>query len=341
MMTPPLRILALAIACSVLSLAMTAQASPVPPTDTKPPWSELAKARGQKLSRQGAGLPTGWYFPPAPGALHRGSIVCLHGIQTHGEWFAPLAEELTARGYAVYCPDRKYSGHHPENNGIARIESKDTKESWLGDVNAVITAARSHGKPVYLLGTSWGAKLALGVAACHPQQVDGTIMLVPALATTKETLAEKLKVLFWGVFDKERPLALPLAPADYVKVHKEQTPLSSKDEQQFIQNMSKDDLLLQQATARFQMTARDLQKTSLKQLKKTRSEQRPVLILLAEGDKIVKNEASRKILTDNFPAVSQKHLPKGGPGVQILRPADIAGEIDAWIRDPNKGATSP
>src|SRR5581483_12323761 len=54
-------------------------------------------------------------FDP-PGDV-RGSLVYLHGIQSHGGWYVETAEELARRGYAVYLPDRRGSGRNEGPRG--------------------------------------------------------------------------------------------------------------------------------------------------------------------------------------------------------------------------------
>src|SRR5689334_10539782 len=47
----------------------------------------------------------------------RGSLVYLHGIQSHGGWYVETAAALAERGYTVFLPDRRGSGACGEPRG--------------------------------------------------------------------------------------------------------------------------------------------------------------------------------------------------------------------------------
>jgi acylglycerol lipase len=58
----------------------------------------------------GDGVELAYRVFPADDGEPRGTIVYLHGIQSHGAWYVETAAELARRGYSVYLTDRRGSG---------------------------------------------------------------------------------------------------------------------------------------------------------------------------------------------------------------------------------------
>jgi pimeloyl-ACP methyl ester carboxylesterase len=183
-------------AAGSLTLAMSAASSPV-----SAEWSHVAHKTGVPLAQiVGPGSsPTGWAFGKTHGQP-RATIVCLHGIQTHADWFSLLGEEAEKEGWLLLCPDRRGSGRSADGSHVARLEPITAGgEVWAEDLRPVFKAAAAKGAPVFLLGTSWGAKVALYATAerkaLYPGlDLRGLILLVPATPAQKETCWNKVKI---------------------------------------------------------------------------------------------------------------------------------------------------
>ena len=149
---------------------MTAPASASSPPRFRP------SDRAVPLGRAGGGSALhGYAWPcPAPGA----SLVLLHGLQSHAQWFAEGADALRDRGCAVYAPDRRGSGTSPGPRGDIRAYG-----DWLDDVARVVELARAEhrGVPVHLVGHCFGANLALACALRGSTGVGSVVMLTPGL----------------------------------------------------------------------------------------------------------------------------------------------------------------
>jgi lipase len=102
-----------------------------------------------------------WGDPGAP------RVVCLHGVTNHGRHFAPLAERL--RGYDVLAPDLLGHGSSPY------------EPPWSLDahVDAVVEAVGAE--PAFLLGHSFGGRIAFELAARAPKLVPRLVLLDPAI----------------------------------------------------------------------------------------------------------------------------------------------------------------
>jgi lipase len=102
-----------------------------------------------------------WGEPNAP------RVVCLHGVRNHGRHFAPLAAELS--GFHVLAPDLLGHGSSP------------WEPPW--DIGAHCDAIRETigVEPAFLLGHSFGGRLAFELAARAPELAQKLVLLDPAI----------------------------------------------------------------------------------------------------------------------------------------------------------------
>lgn len=125
-------------------------------------------------------------------AVPRGRVLALHGIQSHSGWYGWSSSFLAAAGYDVWFFDRRGSGHstQPATDAISidRLTADVIEQlSHLGEPELSTEAAtgRAGGRksplPVFLLGLSWGGRLAAAVAAAAPRLMDGLILLYPGI----------------------------------------------------------------------------------------------------------------------------------------------------------------
>ena len=106
-----------------------------------------------------------------------------HGIESHAGWFAIAAAELRRRGFDVYCLDRRGSGLNRANRGFVSGHV-DAYETLLADIDAFVRPLRPRYDHVFLVGLSWGGKLALAYGLSHPETVDGLVLITPGLRAT-------------------------------------------------------------------------------------------------------------------------------------------------------------
>ncbi|MEX0758101.1 MAG: alpha/beta fold hydrolase, partial [Tistlia sp.] len=84
-------------------------------------------------------------------------ILALHGFNDHSGAFASPAPALAARGFAVYAYDQRGFGAGPNPGlwaGAGRL-AEDARQALA------LLAERHPGRPLYLLGESMGAAVAL------------------------------------------------------------------------------------------------------------------------------------------------------------------------------------
>jgi pimeloyl-ACP methyl ester carboxylesterase len=266
--------------------------------------------------------------PAAPGQKHggwifranrqpaRGVIICLHGISTHAAWFQPLAVHLNQAGYDLVCPNRPGSGENPRRTEIADMERGEDLITALGPAFA---EARRHKSDVYLLGTSWGAKLAVAAAVRHREEIKGVILLVPAFKARKENLGAAFLVAAGNLVNPEGTLPSP-NPEEYLSSGAKATSAA------ILSEISRDGMMLCRATHRFHWQSRALQKEGVSSLKEQKL---PTLAMFAGEDRIVDQEKSEKIALQIANTVVL--FPGEGHAIQVQTPALVAQSIIEWI----------
>lgn len=95
-------------------------------------------------------------------------LVCLHGVTAWGGHFAGLAAALGER-YRVLAPDLLGHGSSPSEPPWRIVDHVDALAATLEPV------------PATWLGHSFGARLALEVAAAEPERVERLVLLDPAV----------------------------------------------------------------------------------------------------------------------------------------------------------------
>ncbi|MCP5419862.1 MAG: alpha/beta fold hydrolase [Gammaproteobacteria bacterium] len=246
------------------------------------------------------------------------ALVFLHGLDDQSGWFAGMAKQLQARGYDVYLLDRRGSGINRENRGF-RSGDIDAYPTWIGDIQAFLTPLRERYPAVFLVGASWGGKLAYAYSIARPNTLDGLVLIAPSLH-------EKVQLgLFagWTVKLKasEEPqpaLPLPIEPAMHTT-----TPT-------FLDFIEHDPLRLDRASPRFFQESGRLDAFINEHLT---DNHKPTLVLLADQDQIVDNEGTLAILQQGDPNLLEIQVYKEQPhALQFDAVERLVNDMDAWIK---------
>jgi acylglycerol lipase len=107
-----------------------------------------------------------------PDVPARAVVAIVHGVKSHGGYYAWAAEQLTAAGCAVYAVDLRGRGR---SDG-PRLYVDDIGE-YLADVDALLAHARARepGLPVFLLGHSAGGVISSVYTLDHQAELAGLI----------------------------------------------------------------------------------------------------------------------------------------------------------------------
>lgn len=113
---------------------------------------------------------------PGVGEHAQTAVLLMHGITSTPQMVRPVAEQLSADGYAVSAP--RLPGHGTRWQDMARTRYAD----WLGAVVSGLEALRADHETVVAFGVSMGGALVTDVAARRPDLVDGLVLVNPAFA---------------------------------------------------------------------------------------------------------------------------------------------------------------
>jgi acylglycerol lipase len=212
----------------------------------------------------------------APRAIERGSVVYLHGIQSHGGWYVDTAAELARRGFTVFLPDRRGSGASAGPRG-----DFGTRRRLVEDVRQMLDLARRAApeRPVVLVGGCWGARPAVSAALLEQSELAGLALICPAMKPRVDLRpADKVRVLVGRAVRPRLPVRVPLTPEMFT------------DNPEYLEFIRTDPLSLRQVTARFffEMFLWD------RELARQRGLTLPLLLMQSGRDPIVDVEAVRR-----------------------------------------------
>lgn len=244
----------------------------------------------------------------------RGSLILVHGLQSHAGWFAEAADGLVARGFTVYAPDRRGSGCSPGNRGDV-----DRYTDWFEEIASVITQAQAEAEaPTYLVGHCFGANVALGCALALRSALDGVVMLTPGLALRSDYSAwEKLRLGACGLLRPDARFPVPLSDGRFTR------------DPAVLAWIQQDRLGARTLTARCLLQIHRMNRRLRRELPAL---QVPVLVLEAERDRISDNGGNRALLTRalgdrcRFRSFDAEHFLLAEPCRD-----DVLDALDEWI----------
>ncbi len=208
-----------------------------------------------------------------------GVVIGIHGIRSHGAWYDGSCAYLRGKGYRVIFPDRRGSGLNKNET-----KSEVPYQRWIEDLEYFFRFAGRDlpGKPVHLLGISWGGRLAAAVAAAGRVQLKSVILSSPGLVSLRDyTLWTKFAIACALLLKSDRRFVIPLEdPALFT---------DDPDEQNYIEE---DAFGLRRVTARFLLENRKLEQYARAEFSGIRI---PMLLLLAGRDQIVDNNAVKQL----------------------------------------------
>lgn len=210
-----------------------------------------------------------------PVGMSKGTIVFIHGIQSHGGWYETSCKKFAQAGYRVLFLDRRGSGL----NEVSRGDSPSFR-TLLDDLKEFLQYQRKEiagATPLILGAISWGGKIAFGLEIRMASLVDGFILLAPGFCPkVHPTRKERFFIALGSLFSPRRLFNIPLNDPELFT--------SNPAAQKFLKE---DPLALRKATARFLLDSVRLD--FYLRIFRTKIS-KPILLLIAGQDKIIDNE---------------------------------------------------
>jgi alpha-beta hydrolase superfamily lysophospholipase len=207
--------------------------------------------------------------------MSKGTIVFIHGIQSHGGWYETSCKKFAQAGYRVLFLDRRGSGL----NEVSRGDSPSFR-TLLDDLKEFLQYQRKEiagATPLILGAISWGGKIAFGLEIRMANLVDGFILLAPGFCPkVHPTRKERFFIALGSLFSPRRLFNIPLNDPELFT--------SNLVAQKFLKE---DPLALRKATARFLLDSVRLD--FYLRIFRTKIS-KPILLLIAGQDKIIDNE---------------------------------------------------
>lgn len=113
----------------------------------------------------------------------RGVVIAIHGLLMHGLAYDAMARTLASRGFVVVAPDLRGCGRWLLAERAADRSRLLNYERSYRDIVAIARRLKADypGLPLFLVGESMGADLAIRVAAQEPDLVSGLVLASPAI----------------------------------------------------------------------------------------------------------------------------------------------------------------
>ena len=246
------------------------------------------------------------------------ALVYLHGIESHAGWFAIAASRLRDQGFDVYCLDRRGSGLNRENRGLISGHV-DAYETLMADIDAFITPLHDRYDQVFLLGLSWGGKLALAYGLSHPEAVDGLVLITPGLhAKVDVGLLTKLKISLLSPLNPTARVPTPIRPEMFTT-----TPV-------YLDYIRNDPLRLRSATVRFFWQSHRLDRYVDQNIAANRL---PLQLFLASNDSIIDNQGVLQVLQQGGePGLDVLWYEDQTHSIQLDAPERLVRDMADWIK---------
>lgn len=263
------------------------------------------------------GAELGYMHYAAPSVEAKVALVYLHGIESHSGWFDIAADLLVGKGYEVYALDRRGSGINRENRGFLSGHV-DSLETLIDDIQTFVRPLTSRYDSVFLVGLSWGGKLALGYGLQHPEDLDGLILITPGLRALVDVgPGTKLKTWFASWASPTTPIRTPIEPEMFTT-----TP-------EYLNYIRNDPLRLHYATARFFMESHRFEKTIDRLMPEN---QLPILLFLAGKDRIIDNAGVLRVLKQGDEGLVEiANYPDQTHSIQFDAPKRMVDDMARWI----------
>ncbi len=272
----------------------------------------------QFIAADGAELPLRSWLPKDKPL--KAVVIALHGFNDYSRAFVSTGTYLSSRGIACYAYDQRGFGGAPGRGLWSGIEA------YTSDLSAFSTVIRSlyPNVPLYVLGESMGGAVTIvATTGNHPPDVDGVILVAPAV---------------WGRDTMPWYQRWLLAVASYTVPWMELTgkglKVRASDNTKMLRELGPDPLVIKATRIDAMYGLTNLMDAALMRAEQLRL---PTLVLYGENDQVIP-KLPTLLMLEKMPAATRKAFYKNGYHM-LLR--DLQGDkpladIVSWIADHNQ-----
>lgn len=274
-------------------------------------------------SADGAILPLRAWLPATE---PHAAIVALHGFNDYSRAFEMPGAYFQAHGVACYAYDQRGFGRAPERGvwpGTA---------AYIRDLEQVLAAVRARhpGKPLYLLGESMGAAIALvTMTQAAPPPIDGLILSAPAV-WSRDTMPWYQRALL-----ESTAHTLP-----WMRLTGEGLHVVASDNIDMLRGLSRDPWVIKATRVDAIYGLVDLMDEAMDHIPRLRV---PTLVLIGARDEIIPKEPLQRMLERLPPGLPTRvaHYPQGYHLLlRDLQAATPWRDIVAWVDDRQQALPS-
>lgn len=222
----------------------------------------------------------------APAGPVKGVVLALHGLVMHGQAYDELGKTLANRGFVVYSTDMRGYGRLTKDYPHEFCTAKDCKQKihYGKSADDLIKLAdklkADHpGMPLYIMGESMGADMAIRIASARPALADGLVLSSPAIRAHHFVDSTTVKNVPAIMANFKRQLDL----MPYVKKYASEDP-------QIVSELFHDPMLRRKMSTYELLKSRQSINDTLSYVPNL-SEDKPVLVLQAKDDRCVRADA--------------------------------------------------
>jgi len=218
----------------------------------------------------------------------QGVVIAVHGLMKHGASFDKLGDYLADKGYVVVAQDlRGYGRWRDEKEKFQDGDKISYEKSYEDLVNLAARMRSLHpNQPMFCIGESLGADLALHLAGVRPDLTDGLILSSPAISHHHSIC--KQMVVDAAKFCTNPKRELNMEP--YIKTY-------TSDDPRITDEALNDPLVRRSLSLKALLGSRKTMKETLTYVRNI-PPHIPVLIIQGSADKIVKADGIVDLMTN-------------------------------------------
>jgi alpha-beta hydrolase superfamily lysophospholipase len=247
-------------------------------------------------------------------------VVALHGFNDYSNAFTSSGNYLSSLGIACYAYDQRGFGNSPGRGFWSGIEV------YTDDLSSIVKEIRKHHQrvPLYVLGESMGGAVTIvAMAGSNPPNVDGVILVAPAV-WGRETMPWYQSWL----------LAVTSHTIPWMQLTGKGLRKTPSDNKEMLRSLGRDPLVIKATRIDALYGLTNLMDEALSKAEKLHL---PTLVQYGKNDQIIPKEPTLLML-NKMPNTTRKAFYESGYHMLLrdLQAEKPLTDIASWIADHNK-----